>query len=280
LYLLRQYVEGIGSYVASFISMSFDTAAATGSAGLEWQGLWTAFYWGWWISWAPFVGVFIARISRGRTVREFVLGVLLVPALFSILWFTVLGGGALQYEVNGAGGLITDGVVDTEGVLFTFLQSLPGGTVVAGLTILLIAMFFITSSDSGSLVVDMLASGGMVEPPKWSRVTWSVIEGLVAVALLLAGLAAAGGDPGLQDSALGALQDTAITIALPFSLVMILMAISIVREFRERRNQILRAQRRMVRRELAQEVSETLVEEGLVNAPRGWRRRGGPRADR
>src|SRR5699024_10509600 len=124
LYFLRQYVEGLGSYVASFISLSFDTAAATGSAGLEWQGLWTAFYWGWWISWTPFVGIFIARISRGRSVREFVLGVLLVPALFSILWFTVLGGGGLQFEMS-EGGLITDGVVNTEGVLFTFLQSFP-----------------------------------------------------------------------------------------------------------------------------------------------------------
>src|SRR5699024_7003932 len=131
-------IEGIGAYVHDFINLSFNTAATTGAEGLAWQGLWTAFYWGWWISWAPFVGIFIARISRGRTVREFVLGVLLVPALFSILWFTVLGGGAVLQE-RLEGGLVTDGAVDTEGVLFSYLQSFPGGTVVAGLTILLIA---------------------------------------------------------------------------------------------------------------------------------------------
>ncbi|MGC0272541.1 BCCT family transporter [Pseudactinotalea sp. Z1739] len=281
LFFLRQYIEGIGAYVASFIDLSFNTAASIGPAALEWQGWWTAFYWGWWISWAPFVGVFIARISRGRTVREFVLGVLLVPALFSILWFTVLGGGAVLRE-RLEGGLVTDGAVDTEGVLFTFLQGFPGGTVVAGLVILLITLFFITSSDSGSLVVDMLASGGMVEPPSWSRVLWSVIEGIVAMALLLAGLAAAAGDPELEESALGALQDVAIIIALPFSVVMILMVFSIVREFRAQREQTLRVQRRMVRRELAQEVSETLLEEGLVNAPRSrrfGRRRGADRPE-
>lgn len=288
LYFIRQYIEGIGSYLASILTMSFNTAATTGSAGIDWSGAWTGFYWGWWISWAPFVGVFIARISKGRTVREFVLGVLLVPSLFSILWFTVLGGGALQNELNGDGGLIgEDGGVDTEGVLFSFLDILAPGTigyVVSLLTILLIALFFITSSDTGSLVLDMLSSGGMVEPPTWSRVMWSVIEGLAAAALLLAGLAAfsereAGQSalgalfavtpetlPEGGDSALNALQDMAIIIAFPFSLIMVLMCIAMVREFRQFRGLALRAQRRANREQLANEVAETLAEDGMVAA--------------
>ncbi len=298
LYFVRQYIEGIGAYLSSFLTLSFNTAATTGPAGVDWQGAWTAFYWGWWISWAPFVGVFIARISKGRTVREFVLGVLLVPALFSLLWFTVLGGGALKVEIE-QGGLIIDGGVDTEGVLFSFLQTFPGGTIVAGLTILLIAMFFITSSDSGSLVIDMLASGGMVEPPTWSRVMWSLIEGAAAAALLLAGLAtlareagvglfqltsadvaALNLDPADSGSALSALQDMAITIAFPFSIIMILMCVALVKEFHRQRSLTLRAERRLRRQELTQEVAETLVEDGLVVTTPGdgrarfaWRRK-------
>ncbi|WP_434081400.1 BCCT family transporter [Sanguibacter sp. Z1732] len=226
-------------------------------------------------------GLHRPHLPRPNRARVRARGAACPRALFSILWFTVLGGGAVLRE-RLEGGLVTDGAVDTEGVLFTFLQGFPGGTVVAGLVILLITLFFITSSDSGSLVVDMLASGGMVEPPSWSRVLWSVIEGLVAMALLLAGLAAAAGDPELEESALGALQDVAIIIALPFSVVMILMVFSIVREFRAQREQTLRIQRRMVRRELTQEVSETLLEEGLVNAPRSrrfGRRRGADRPE-
>ncbi len=286
LYFIRQYIEGIGGYLASFITMSFNTAATTGPDGVAWQGTWTAFYWGWWISWAPFVGVFIARISKGRSIREFVLGVLLVPAMFSLLWFTVLGGGALQHDIE-SGGALTSGGVDTEGSLFTFLQSFgPAGAIVAGLTILLIAMFFITSSDSGSLVIDMLSSGGMVEPPTWSRVMWSITEGAAAAALLLTGLAMLADqagvglfevstediealelDPSESGTALSALQDMAITIAFPFSIIMIFMCVAMVKEFRKYRALRLRAQRRQDQEQLTQDVAETLVEEGVVPDP-------------
>lgn len=273
LFFVREYIQGIGAYLQSIVRLSFNTSATSGEAGLEWQGWWTAFYWGWWISWAPFVGVFIARISRGRTVREFVLGVLLVPTLFSFAWFTILGGGAMHQEVYGDGGIIAeDGSVSVDLSLFQFLEDYPGTSLVAGATIILIVLFFVTSSDSGSLVVDMLASGGMTEPPTWSRILWSVVEGLVATALLLAGSAG-----------LNALRDVAITIALPFSVIMILMCFALVREFSKQRDTMLLAQRRLVQRELTQEITQdvtgeltqTLIDEGVLedSRKRRFRRR-------
>ncbi|GAB2611666.1 BCCT family transporter [Pseudactinotalea suaedae] len=255
MFLLREYVEGIGAYLQEFLRMSFATTALAEEAGVEWQSWWTAFYWGWWISWAPFVGIFIARISRGRTVREFVVGVLLVPTAFSFLWFTVLGGTALYRELFGEGGLITEGedglVVDETLSLFQMLEGLPGGTVLAGLALLLVVLFFVTSSDSGSLVIDMLASGGNPDPPTWSRLLWGALEGLVAAALVLAG-------------GLVALRGIAITIALPFSVIMIFMCVALVRQFRRQRARTLRIQRRLEREELTGEVSQALVEEGRL----------------
>ncbi len=257
LYLLRDFVENIGLYLQNLLQLSFDTTANEGAAGAEWQGGWAMFYWGWWISWAPFVGVFIARISRGRTIREFVAGVLLVPTALSFLWFTIFGGTGLYRELFGEGGLVTldDGAptVATEGSLFTVLSSLPGGTFVVGIAIILIVLFFVTSSDSGSLVVDMLASGGDPDPPTWSRVFWASMEGLVAIALLLAGT---GG--------LDALKMMAIVIALPFSFVMIAMCFSTLKELRRERAIMLRIQRRQQREEITEHVSQNLIDEGLV----------------
>lgn len=222
IFLLREFVQNFGDYFTNVMGLTFDVSAYRGADGEAWQAAWTTFYWGWWVSWAPFVGVFIARISRGRTVREFVLGVLLVPTLVTFLWFSVLGGAALHRELFGGGGLVgDDGTVGTESSLFTMLDALPGGGVVIGLAILLIVTFFVTSSDSGSLVVDMLASGGDIDPPKWSRIMWAVLEGAVAAALLAVG----GGG-------LGALQTAAIVIALPFSIVMVAMMFATVRAFR------------------------------------------------
>src|SRR5690606_20522853 len=161
LFLLREFVQNFGDYLGNVIRLTFDVSAYRGAEGEAWQSGWTTFYWGWWISWAPFVGVFIARISRGRTVREFVAGVLLVPTLVTFLWFSVLGGTALYRELFAGGGLIAaDGAVGTESALFAMLGGLPGGEVAIGLALLLIVTFFVTSADSGSLVVVMLASGG------------------------------------------------------------------------------------------------------------------------
>jgi choline/glycine/proline betaine transport protein len=210
-FLLRDFVQSIGAYLQNFIGLSFNVGAFSGAAGEAWQATWTTFYWGWWISWAPFVGIFIARISRGRTVRQFVTGVLLVPTLITFLWFSVLGGTALYSEINGPGGLVADdGSVHVEGALFAMLQQLPAGSVLTAGAIILIAVFFVTSADSGALVMSMIGSGGQADPKRWIRAFFACVTSALAIALLLAG--------GLQ-----ALQTAAIIIALPFSIVMLLM---------------------------------------------------------
>ncbi|WP_214370887.1 BCCT family transporter [Pseudonocardia sp. H11422] len=253
LFIFREAVQSVGLYFQNLFQLSFDTSALQGEDGQSWQGSWATFYWGWWISWAPFVGVFIARISRGRTVREFVVGVLGVPTLVTFLWFTVFGGTALHRELFGGGGLVgADGSVDTNGSLFGLLAGLPGGTFVVAGAIVLIVLFFVTSSDSGSLVVDMLASGGNPDPPVWSRVFWASAEGLVAIALLIAG-------------GLTALQVAAIVIAFPFSVVMLGMCVSMYKEFSSERRTQLRIQRRLQREELTEHVSRALREDGWSN---------------
>ncbi len=219
LFLLQNLTESLGYYLANFLHMTFDVGAYQRGEATSWFSNWTIFYWGWWISWSPFVGIFIARISRGRTVREFIAGVLLVPTLVGFLWFSVMGGSGLYRQLFGAGDLVQDGEVHVESALFQVLGDLPLGTMFSVLGILLVAIFFITSSDSGSLVVDMLASGGHPNPPTWSRVLWSVLEGVVAIALLLAG--------GLQS-----LQAAALATALPFSVVLLLMSWATLRALR------------------------------------------------
>lgn len=256
MFLLREYVQSIGLYLQNLLQMSFNTTALQGEEGVEWQTGWQAFYWGWWMSWAPFVGVFIARISRGRTIRQFVAGVLLVPTVVSFFWFSVMGGSGLHRELFGEGGLIGEDGVTQEGALFGLLEGLPGGMIIVGLAVVLIATFFVTSSDSGSLVVDMLASGGVTEPPRWSRVFWATAEGVIAIALLVAG-------------GLDALQSAAIIIALPFSVVMILMCFSTWRALTMERRAMLRIQRRQQREELTEHVSQNLIEEGLVESNGG-----------
>ncbi len=223
-FLLRDFVQSIGNYLQSFIGLSFTVSAFSGDEGTAWQGAWTTFYWGWWMSWAPFVGIFIARISRGRTVREFVMGVILVPTMVTFLWFSVLGGSAIYRELYGSGGLVgADGSVNVEGSLFALIQPLPAGAALTIGAILLIAIFFVTSADSGSLVMGMLASGGNTEPVRWVRVFFAVATSVLATALLLAG-------------GLVALRTAAIIIALPFSVIMLAMCWSTIIAFgRERR---------------------------------------------
>lgn len=219
-FLLREFVQSIGNYLQSFIALSFNVNAFTGDAGLEWQGSWSTFYWGWWISWAPFVGVFIARISRGRTVREFVLGVIIVPTFVTILWFSVLGGTAIWMELTDPGAVTgPGGAVEVETALFTMLAAVPGSSVITVGVIILIGVFFVTSADSGSLVMSMLATGGESEPRRWVRVFFTLATALIALTLLFAG--------GLQ-----ALQTAAIAIALPFSLVMLAICWATVLAFR------------------------------------------------
>lgn len=218
-FLLRNFVQSIANYLQNFFAMSFNVSAFTGSEGEAWQGAWTTFYWGWWMSWAPFVGIFIARISRGRTVRQFVAGVILVPTAITILWFSVLGGSAIYGQLQGTGNLIgSDGSVNAAGALFSMLDQLPAGSALTFGAILMIVIFFITSADSGALVMGMIASGGDVEPKNWMRVFFTLTTSLLAAALLLSG--------GLE-----ALKTAAIIIALPFSIVLILICWATYRAF-------------------------------------------------
>lgn len=258
LFLIREFIQSTGLYVQNLFRLSFDVGALQGQEGRAWTASWTTFYWGWWISWAPFVGIFIARISRGRTVKEFVAGVLLVPTLVSFLWFSVLGGAGIQQELTGAGNLSDEVARGEEYALFGLLSGLPGGTAVIIGTLVLIALFFITSSDSGSLVVDMLASGGDPEPPVWSRIFWAVVEGAVAIALLLL----AAGAEGLQ-----ALQTAAIMAAVPVSVLIIVMCVAIWRQLHAEYNARAAAERRRRTAEVAAHVSRTLVERGMVAEP-------------
>lgn len=212
-FLLNTFVETTGYYFAYLPTMSFWTETFN-DAG--WQNGWTVFYWGWWVSWAPFVGIFIARISRGRTVREFIFGVLLLPTALTFLWMSAFGGTALSLELGeGTAGVISAAVSENVATaLFVMLEQLPLTGITSFVGIILVVVFFVTSSDSGSLVVDSLASGGKLESPVPQRVFWAVIEGVVAATLLLGG-------------GLSALQTAAISAGLPFAIVLLVMCFSI-----------------------------------------------------
>ena len=218
-YLLNTLLQSTGDYIANVIPLSLWSDAQQDT---DWQGNWTAFYWGWWIAWAPFVGMFIARISRGRTIREFTLGVLLVPTFLAFIWLVLFGGTALHIELFENGGITEAVSADITSALYVTLAKLdPGlmGKIAGAVATLLIATYFITSSDSGTLVVNTILSMGDPEPPVVHRVIWGLKEGLVAAVLLLAG-------------GLSALQTAAITAALPFSVIMLFMAWGLVRALR------------------------------------------------
>lgn len=185
---------------------------------------WTVFYWAWWISWSPFVGMFIARISKGRTVREFMIAVLLVPTLVTSIWMTAFGGAALRQVQKGEGELV-DGISKVSLAFFEMLQSLPFTTITSMLAIFLVLVFFVTSSDSGSLVIDSITSGGKLDAPVPQRVFWATMEGLVAGALLYGG--------GKQ--ALDALQAGAISAGLPFTILLLVMCFSLYKGMRQAR---------------------------------------------
>ncbi|WP_193452387.1 BCCT family transporter [Pseudomonas nitroreducens] len=205
-FLLQTYVQNTGAYLSDIVNKTFNLYAYEPT---DWIGGWTLLYWGWWLSWSPFVGLFIARISRGRTIREFVCGVLFVPAGFTLLWMTVFGDSAIHMILNE--GVITLAAVvdqDSSLALFAFLEHFPLSSVVSMVAVLMVVVFFVTSADSGALVVDMLASSGHSHSPLWQRIFWSVSIGVVAVALLLA-------------NGLKALQTATIASALPFSAILL-----------------------------------------------------------
>ena len=209
IHILETFLQNTGSYISGIVERTFNLQAYSRS---DWIGNWTLFIFGWTIAWAPFVGMFIAKISRGRTIRQFVFGVMLVPTIFTFLWFSVFGDTALNAIMNqGVTTLISD-VQENEAVaLFKLYDLLPGASIMSGLTVLLIITFFVTSSDSGSLVIDSLASGGLEESPVWQRIFWAFLEGTVAAVLLLAG-------------GLNALQTMTIASALPFAFIMLIAA--------------------------------------------------------
>jgi choline/glycine/proline betaine transport protein len=215
LFLLRAFVQNIGLYLDHFFVRSLTLYAYEPRA---WMADWTLFYWAWWIAWSPFVGMFIARISRGRTIRQFVVGVLFVPTGFTFLWMTVFGNTAIALDLGPAANGIADAVeADLSTALFKFFEYLPGTAITSSLAIMLVAVFFVTSADSGSLVIGTLASGGAEEVPRFQRMFWCLLLGSTAALLLLAG-------------GLGALQAATLMAALPFCFTMFLLIAGLIRQ--------------------------------------------------
>ncbi|WP_320819567.1 BCCT family transporter [Thalassolituus sp.] len=214
IHILDAFVQNTGAYLGNIVSRTFNLQAYTQS---DWIGNWTLFIFAWTIAWAPFVGLFIAKISRGRTIRQFIFGVLVVPTTFTFLWFAIFGDTALYLIMEqGKQVLIGEVQADHAVALFEFYDLLPWSTFLSVITVFLIITFFVTSSDSGSLVVDSLASGGAHETPIWQRVFWASLEGVIASTLLLAG-------------GLSALQTMSILAALPFAVIMLLAALGLWR---------------------------------------------------
>ncbi|OKH88911.1 choline BCCT transporter BetT [Thalassospira sp. TSL5-1] len=216
-YLLQTLVQNVGLYLSEVVNKTFNLFAYEPN---DWIGGWTLFYWAWWIAWSPFVGMFIARVSRGRTIREFVIGVLFVPVGFTFIWLTFFGNAAMWLDMGPAAGAISDAVgADISTALFKFLENFPFASVSSLIATLLVITFFVTSSDSGSLVIDIITSGGQEDPPVWQRVFWAITEGVVAAVLLVMG--------GLK-----ALQTASLTAALPFSAVMLFVCYGLLKGLR------------------------------------------------
>ncbi len=217
LFIFSVFTQGLGEYLSVLPQLSFWNEAFSDTT---WQQGWTIFYWGWWISWSPFVGMFIARISKGRSVRELILGVMAFPTLLSALWMSVFGGTAINLQLEGVRDVATAVNDNVATALFDMLQAFPLTQLTSLLGIILVVSFFVTSSDSGSLVVDHLTSGGKLDSPKPQRVFWAIMEGLIAAVLLIGG-------------GLTALQTAAITTGLPFAVVLLVMCGSLYVAFHE-----------------------------------------------
>jgi len=216
-FLLKAYLQNIGDYLADIVHNTFNLFAYKKT---NWIGGWTIFYWGWWLAWAPFVGLFIARISRGRTIREFILGVMLIPTFFTLLWMTIFGNSAIDLVYNQ--GVVNLGEMvsqDSSVALFVFLENFPFTSALSFLSVLMIVIFFVTSCDSGAMVVDMLCSHGKNDTPLWQRIYWAVGIGVVAAILLLVG-------------GLNALQTMTIVSALPFAVVLLLAMVGLFKALR------------------------------------------------
>ena len=211
LFIFDSLTQNIGAYMTALLEMGFWTESYQNTT---WQNSWTVFYWSWWIAWSPFVGTFIARVSKGRTIKEFVFGVLLVPTLITFFWLSTFGGSAVYLELFGEGSVAQQANDNVSTALFVLLDQFPLSILTSALGVLLITGFFVTSSDSGSLVVDSLTSGGKIDAPVGQRIFWANTEGAVAAVLLYGG-------------GLSALQTAVITTGLPFALILVIMCLSL-----------------------------------------------------
>ncbi|WP_312825831.1 BCCT family transporter [Epilithonimonas sp.] len=214
-YLIGSFTEGIGNYISQFFSLTFNTHVYDANTQ-PWFFDWTILYWAWWISWSPFVGLFIARISKGRTIREFIAAVLIIPSLFNFIWMSVFGNSAIWFDMNVANGILSKLSSNPDALMFRFFEYMPFTKITSFLSILIIIIFFVTSADSGILVMNNIATKNAKVSPKWQTFGWGILLSALALILLNAG-------------GLAALQSMTLITALPFSIIMILFIICLMK---------------------------------------------------
>ncbi len=216
-FLLKALMQNTGAYLSDLVRNTFNLFAYQKT---EWIGGWTIFYWGWWLAWAPFVGIFIARISRGRTIREFILGVLIVPTVFTLIWMTIFGNSAIDMVLNQGNEMLGTLASDNTPIaLFLFLEQFPWSSLLSVIAVLMIIVFFVTSCDSGAMVIDMLCSHGNNNTPLWQRIYWTAGVGIIAAVLLLS-------------DGISALQTMTIASALPFAVVLLIAMFGLIKALR------------------------------------------------
>jgi choline/glycine/proline betaine transport protein len=252
IFIADSFVQNTGAYLQNFFSLSTWTETYQQST---WQNGWTVFYWAWWISWSPFVGMFIARISRGRTIREFVLGVLIVPTLLTFLWLSTFGGSALYLEINSLADISTAVSENVATSLYKLLESFPLSFLTSIVGVILVIGFFVTSSDSGSLVVDSLTAGGKLDAPVPQRIFWALTEGAVAAVLLVGG-------------GLGALQTAAISTGLPFAFILIILGYSLLKGLQNEHNSLMEARLQTERKEYQKVISNLIQKREKGSKPK------------
>jgi choline/glycine/proline betaine transport protein len=242
LFITDSFIQNIGGYVQNFFELSSWTETYKQS---DWQSDWTVFYWAWWVSWSPFVGMFIARISRGRTLKEFVLGVLIVPTLLTFLWLSTFGGSAMYLELNSIADIASAVTGNIATSLYVLLEQFPLSAVTSVVGVVLVTSFFVTSSDSGSLVVDSLTAGGKLDAPVPQRIFWALTEGAVAAVLLIGG-------------GLGALQTAAISTGLPFAVLLIVLMWSLLKGLRKEHTGMMETQLEAERKQYLETLAKMM----------------------
>ena len=251
-FIIDSFIENIGNYVSQLIPLGFWSEAYSNT---DWQANWTIFYWAWWVSWSPFVGIFVARISRGRTIREFIFGVLFIPMLLLFFWFTTFGGSAVHMELMGNYGLIEAVKADYGSAIFKLIEYYPLTKPLTLVIVVMIMLWFVTSSDSASLVIDMLTAGGDTNPPKIQRLFWALSQGVIAAVLLVAG-------------GLSALQAVAIIAGFPFAIVVFVMMYCLWRGLTRDRLTLYRNQQWYITAESAEHNSANeFIDEHLLLDP-------------